>query len=108
VGKKGMAHFLPSFSLRSPLGAEALAKAIGEGGQVQILLSNYACRAHKSNREHLSGVKVDRYKGHNIESRMFKNRDKQMTFIVRVRCFTIFYVLIISLFIISFIDTLGW
>ncbi len=30
------------------------------------------------------------YKGHDIESRMFKNRDKQMTFIVRVRWSFIF------------------
>jgi len=34
--------FLPSLSLRSPLRAEALAKALGEGGRVQILLSSGA------------------------------------------------------------------
>ncbi len=35
-----------------------------------------------------AGVRVVRYEGHNIESREFKNRDKQMTFIVRVSvCF---------------------
>lgn len=33
---------------------------------------------------HWCGVRVERYEGHDIESRMFKNRDKQMTFIVRV------------------------
>jgi len=33
---------------------------------------------------HLCGVRVVIYKGHIIESRMFKNRDKQMTYIVRV------------------------
>ncbi len=32
-----------------------------------------------------AGVKAERYEDHDIESRMFKNRDKQMTFIVRVR-----------------------
>ncbi len=31
-----------------------------------------------------AGVRVVRYEGHDIESRKFKNRDKQMPFIVRV------------------------
>jgi hypothetical protein len=31
-----------------------------------------------------AGVRVARLEGHDIESSMFKNRDKQMTFIVRV------------------------
>ena len=35
--------------------------------------------------EHMSGVRVVLFKGHFIESTMFKNRDKQMNFIVRVR-----------------------
>jgi len=38
----------------------------------------------KLNCDHWSGVRVERFEGHGIESRMFKNRDKQMTFIVRV------------------------
>jgi len=29
-------------------------------------------------------VRVERYEGHDIESSKFKNRDKQMPFIVRV------------------------
>ncbi len=31
-----------------------------------------------------AGIRVERYEGHDIESREFKNRDKQMPFIVRV------------------------
>ncbi len=31
-----------------------------------------------------AGIRVERYEGHDIESRLFKNRDKQMPFIVRV------------------------
>ena len=42
VGNKGMAQFLTSFSLRSPLRGEALVKALGEGGQLQILLGSGA------------------------------------------------------------------
>jgi hypothetical protein len=38
------------------------------------------------NWEHWCGVRVERYKGHGIESRMLKNCDKQMSFIVRIRC----------------------
>ena len=45
-------------------------------------LSSYT----KLNCEHWSGVRVVLYKGHVIESSKFKNRDKQMTFIVRVMC----------------------
>jgi hypothetical protein len=43
-----------------------------------VMLQNLNC-------EHWCGVRVVRYKGYVIESRKFKNRDKQMTFIVRVR-----------------------
>ena len=47
-------------------------------------------RSHKSIKVpklywgHMCGVRVVIYKGHVIESRKFKNRDKQMTYIVRV------------------------
>ena len=49
-----------------------------------------------------AGVRVVRYKGHDIKSRMFKNRDKQMTFIVRVISRP-FFELIIRLALIVFI-----
>ncbi len=42
------------------------------------------CHVIKSLGMHWCGVRVERYEGHGIESREFKNRDKQMTFIVRV------------------------
>ncbi len=42
-----------------------------------VIVQNLYCK-------HWSGVRVVRHEGHDIESRKFKNRDKQMTFIVRV------------------------
>jgi hypothetical protein len=39
---------------------------------------------------------VVRFEGHGIESRRFKNRDKQMTFIVRVS-FSYFYNFVIDI-----------
>ncbi len=38
------------------------------------------------NCEYWCVFRIERHEGHDIESRKFKNRDKQMTFIVRVRC----------------------
>jgi len=48
--KIGMAHFLPSFSLRS----------FSEGGRVQILPKHYACRACPAFANQKRGYKFDR------------------------------------------------
>ncbi len=42
------------------------------------------CHVIKSLGMYWCGVRVEQHEGHDIESSMFKNRDKQMPFIVRV------------------------
>jgi hypothetical protein len=64
---------------------------------VMLLKALAQCRVTSNDRSHKlvkvqnlywgywCGVRVMRFKGNVIESSMFKNRDKQMTYIVRVR-----------------------
>ena len=55
-----------------------------ERSQKFVTLQNLYC-------EQWCGVRVVRYTGHGIESRKFKNRDKQMSFIVRVSTSKLLY-----------------
>jgi hypothetical protein len=99
-GGEGMAHFLPSryrVLLRIRVSRYRVVKvAVIYPGAVNFIVCSGAVRVCQA---------VLSCLGSRSKS---KKCDKQLTFIVRVRCCTLFYVLIISLFVISFIVTSGW